>query len=62
MTDPEIALLLQKHWKIVRISKVEAKNLDSRPGLKSGMTNGWTFETVDTFARLKVAQIIFRPT
>ena len=62
MTDPEIALLLQKHWKIVRISKDEAKNLDSRPGLKSGMPNGWTFETGDSFARLKVAQIIFRPT
>ena len=56
-SDDEIAKLLQKHWKIVTISKAEAKKVDSELGLKSRMPKGWCFEDGDTLARLKLAGI-----
>lgn len=56
-SDDEIAKLLQKHWKIITISKDEAKKLDSELGLKSKMPGSWRFEDGDTLARLKLAKI-----
>jgi hypothetical protein len=60
MAYEEIAKLLVKHWKIVYITYAQAKSLDTRSGinLKSKMPEGWRFETGDTFARLKLANII----
>lgn len=57
LTANEIAALLQKHWKIVTITKSEAKNLDQKLKLKSTMPIGWSFETGDSFARLSAANI-----
>ena len=57
LTTNEIASLLQKHWKIVTITKKEAKMLDQDLKLKSTMPSGWCFETGDSFARLKTANI-----
>lgn len=59
MPKPKIAKLLEKHWKIARISKEEARYIDSKNGLglKTKMPDGWTFETGDTMARLTLAGI-----
>lgn len=56
----EIANLLTKHWKIVYITKEQANFLDTKNGisLKYSMPKGWNFENGDTFARLKLANII----
>ena len=61
MTDEEIACLLQKHWKIATITKDEAKKIDQELGYKSKMPKGWCFETGDTLARLKEADIDTSP-
>lgn len=61
LEDDEIACLLAKHWKIATITKDEAKRLDSELGLKQKMPHGWSFETGDTLARLKIAGISLRP-
>ena len=57
LSNEKIASLLHKHWKIVTITKEESKRLDSTLNLKAKMPLGWTFETGDTFARLKEAKI-----
>lgn len=56
-SDDEIARFLQKHWKIVTITKEEAKRLDSELRLKSTMPEGWHLDSDDTFARFKQANI-----
>jgi len=63
MAKEDIAKLLAKHWKIVYISKVQATYLDTKKGLnlKYKMPEGWTFETGDTFARMKLAKIEVLP-
>jgi hypothetical protein len=60
LSDEQIARLLQKHWKIVTISKAESKRLDSELGLKSRMPGNWRFEDGDTFARLAEAGISYQ--
>lgn len=57
----DIAELLAKHWKIVFITKDEARYLDSANGvnLKKCMPKDWCFQTGDSFARLQVAGIEF---
>ena len=57
LSDSEIAMLLQKHWKIATISRIEAKRIDLELGLKSRMPAGWRFEDGDTFVRLQQAEI-----
>lgn len=59
----KIAELLAKHWKIVYVSKSQAKYLDTKEGLnlKYKMPNGWCFEAGDTYARLKLANIEIYP-
>jgi hypothetical protein len=57
LEDNDIAKLLQKHWKIVTITKEEANHIDSTLKLKSKMPSGWTFENGDTFERLNLANI-----
>lgn len=59
MSEEEIALILRRHWKIVQITKDEAKTLDSELKLKSRMPDGWRFEDGDPFARLHAAGISF---
>ena len=61
LSDDQIARLIQQHWKIVTISKSEAKYLDSTLRLKSRMPEGWRFEDGDTFLRLKLAKITVKP-
>ncbi len=64
LSDAEIAQLLQKHWKIARISKGEAELLDKKKGgldLKSKMPPGWRFETGETLARLQAGKITLTP-
>lgn len=56
-SDDEIAGFLQQHWKIVTITKEEAKRLDSELRLKSTMPEGWHLDSEDTFARFKKANI-----
>lgn len=53
----EIAQLLHRHWKIVFITKKQARYIDVDLGYKSSMPRDWYFETGDTFARLKLARI-----
>lgn len=53
----QIARLLKKHWKIVKITKEESKNIDSELGYRSTMPDGWSFEEGDTFERFKLAEI-----
>lgn len=60
-SDPEIARLLQKHWRVATITKDEQKHLDFDLKLKSKMPDGWTFENGDTFARFTVAKIELMP-
>ncbi len=60
LSDDEIARLLQKHWKIVTITKEEAKRIDSKLCLKSKMPEGWKFEDGDTFKRLNLAGIKYK--
>ncbi|MGJ0483974.1 MAG: hypothetical protein ACR65R_05490 [Methylomicrobium sp.] len=57
LTDDDIAKLLQKHWKIALITKNEARTIDYELGYKSTMPEGWCFETGDTLARLRAANI-----
>lgn len=61
--DAEIAGLLAKHWKVAYISKKEAFRLDSKKelNLKKDMPPGWTFESGDTYERLKMADITLLP-
>ena len=60
LTDEKIARLLQKHWKVARISREEQQKLDLKNelDLKQTMPEGWTFEKGDTLERLKIAGII----
>lgn len=53
--------LIQKHLKIVRISRAEQQRLDhkSKLNLKQRMPENWSFEDGDPFARLKLANIQF---
>lgn len=61
----EIAALLAKHWKIVYISKEQARILDTKKGgglnLQYKMPPGWNFETGDSYARLNLAKIEVLP-
>jgi hypothetical protein len=57
LTDVEIAGLLQKHWKIARITKAQANKIDYELRYKSTMPPEWKFEDGDTLARLKLAEI-----
>lgn len=54
-----VAKLLERHLKIVMISKAERQRLDFELGLKVNMPEGWSFEdeNADPFARLKSAGI-----
>lgn len=63
MPKQEIAELIAKHWKIVYISKDQASYLDTKKGInmKYKMPDGWNFETGDTYARLKLANIDVLP-
>jgi len=63
MPDAMIADLLTKHWKIANISKEQAKYLDTKKGLnlQYSMPDDWSFETGDTYARLKLAKIELLP-
>ena len=61
MSKDKIATLLTKHWKIVYITKEQAKLLDTKTNntyFKHTMPKDWKFEDGDTFARLKLAKII----
>lgn len=57
LNDNQIAKLLQKHWKIAKITKKQAHYIDFELGYKSTMPSGWSFETGDTLARLIEAGI-----
>ncbi|MCF7977140.1 MAG: hypothetical protein K9L82_03840 [Chromatiaceae bacterium] len=57
LSDEEIAKFLQKHWKIVKITKEQARYIDFQLGYKSKMPSGWKFETGETLARLTEANI-----
>lgn len=57
LSDEEIAKLLQKHWKIARITKKQQKHIDYDLGYKSSMPKGWSFETGETLVRLKLAEV-----
>lgn len=63
MPEVEIAHLISKHWKVAYISKDQASRLDSKTGLnlKQDMPEGWSFETGDTYERLKIAGIELLP-
>ena len=61
LSETQIAELLQKHWKIARITKAERVYLDFELGHKSTMPEGWNFETGDTFERLNLAKIVLQP-
>ncbi|WP_236711382.1 hypothetical protein [Novosphingobium barchaimii] len=54
-----VAKLLERHLKIVMISRAERLRLDFDLGLKVSMPKGWSFddENADPFARLKAAGI-----
>ncbi|KXU32319.1 hypothetical protein A0J57_11155 [Sphingobium sp. 22B] len=54
-----VAKLLERHLKIVMISKAERQRLDFELGLKVCMPEGWSFddENADPFARLSAAGI-----
>lgn len=54
-----VTKLLERHLKIVMISKAERMRLDFDLGLKVSMPKGWSFddENADPFARLKAAGI-----
>ncbi len=54
-----VVKLLERHLKVVMISKAERQRLDFDLGLKVRMPDGWSFddENADPFARLKVAGI-----
>ncbi len=61
LNDTEIAKLLQKHWKIARITKEQAKQIDFGLGHKSTMSPGWCFESGETLARLNAVKITLLP-
>ena len=54
-----VARLLERHLKIVMISKAERQRLDFELGLKTCMPDGWSFadDYADPFARLHAAGI-----
>ncbi|WP_114416167.1 hypothetical protein [Marinospirillum perlucidum] len=59
VSTEKIAGLLSKHWKIGMISKRQASYIDSKCGLglKNKMPEDWSFETGNTYERLKLANI-----
>ena len=59
-SDGQIAILLAKHWKIVKITKEEQQRVDYELGYKSKMPDGWCFENGDTFERLHRANIVLK--
>jgi hypothetical protein len=63
LSDEKIAKLLQKHWKIARITPEQAGYIDGKEGLgyKHTMPSGWDFETGETLARLNAAKITIVP-
>lgn len=61
LAETEIATLLKKHWKIARITKEQAKQIDFGLGYKSKMPPGWRFESGETLARLDAAKIALLP-
>lgn len=61
LSRDQIAQLLKKHWKIVKITKDESKKLDFELGYKSKMPEGWSFEDGDTFERFRLAKIDLIP-
>jgi hypothetical protein len=57
LSDDAIASLLHEHWKIAKITKAQAKTLDSKAtGLKSKMPKEWCFGG-NTYARLDECDI-----
>ncbi|MCK9620086.1 MAG: hypothetical protein M0R47_06065 [Methylobacter sp.] len=56
LSDTEIAKLLQKHWKIARITKEQASEIDKH--YKSEMPPGWCFESGETLARLAHIKLV----
>ena len=54
-----VAKFIEKHLKIVRISKQEQQKLDKKSGLnlKQRMPEGWSFRNGDIYARLRAAGI-----
>jgi len=56
LSDTEIAKLLQKHWKIARITKKQASEIDKH--YKSTMPLGWCFEFGETLARLAHIKLV----
>lgn len=61
LTRDEIAQLLQKHWRVARITQSEQQTLDYIHKLKTTMPIGWKYETDSTLARLEVAHIKLQP-
>lgn len=55
LTGDEIAKLLQKNWRVARITKAEQELLDNVH--KSTMPTGWDYETGSPLARLLIAKI-----
>ena len=60
-SDECLARALQKHWKIVHITREEAKRLDTDLKLKDKMPDGWDFMESCSEARLKKARIEIVP-
>lgn len=56
-TVDEVAEMIFRHLRIVRITPEEAKYLDQGLGLKNRMPNGWRFGIDDPLARLHLAGI-----
>jgi hypothetical protein len=56
LNDTEIAKLLQKHWKIARITKEQALGIDKH--YKSTMPPSWCFESGETLARLAHIKLV----
>jgi hypothetical protein len=53
----EVAAAIDKHLRIVLITKDEARYLDHQLGLKASMPPGWVFGRDDPMARLHAAGI-----
>lgn len=55
----DVAVAIERHIAIVRITFEEAEYLDKSLRLKNTMPNGWEFNKGDIYARLKEAGIEF---
>ena len=61
-TVEDVAKFIERHLKIVRISRPERKYLDGSAGmnLKEKMPSGWAFNRDSIYARLDAAGIEYR--